>query len=288
MKGVRFAPSPTGRFHIGNLRTAWIASRIAILLGEPLVIRIEDIDAERSRDEFKDQQIADLKRLGIEADEVVIQSDRHSRHLELFKRAVDDGLIYPCDCSRKDVLAALAGLRSAPHAQEVDYSGRCRTRNLADMRPVETLAWRWRSELDASGRLDAIVARTHPDGSQFTPGYHWACAIDDAEGDYRLLVRAWDLKNADFTQRQIREWIRPSIQTSVFHTSLVINHDGSRLEKRTKGVTLDELANSGTAAQNLVSHFERSFPHDAPHLYGLIKKNGEIEKTISLDVLIGR
>lgn len=287
MKGVRFAPSPTGRFHIGNLRTAWIAERISRLLGEPLVVRIEDIDSARSRNDFKDLQITDLKQVGVIADELVIQSDRHSRHLELFNRARNDGLIYPCDCSRKDVLDALAGLRSAPHGREADYSGRCRTRKPNEMHPVETLAWRWRSKLDADGRFDAIVARTNPDGSQFIPGYHWACAIDDADGDYRLLVRAWDLEAADFTQRQIREWIRPDIQTSVFHTSLVINRDGGRLEKRTKGVTLDELTATGVTVQNLVSLFERSFPFDVRQLNELIRNKGEIEQTISLDILLG-
>ena len=287
MKGVRFAPSPTGRFHIGNLRTAWIASRIGHLLAEPLIVRVEDIDSARSRTEFKTLQIADLKRIGVEASELVIQSSRYSRHLELFNRAIDDGLIYPCDCSRKDVLEALAGLRSAPHGREAEYSGRCRTRQRGDMRPTETLAWRWRSKLDADGRFDVIVARTNPDGSQFTPGYHWACATDDADGDYRLLVRAWDLEAADFTQRQIREWIRPNIQTDIFHTSLVVNMDGSRLEKRTKGVTLDELAATGVTEQKLVSLFERSFPFDARQLNELIKNKGEIERTTSLNILLG-
>ena len=288
MKGVRFAPSPTGRFHIGNLRTAWIASRIGHLLAEPLIVRVEDIDSARSRTEFKTLQIADLKRVGVIADELVIQSDRYPRHLELFNRARNDGLIYPCDCSRKDVLEALAGLRSAPHGREAEYSGRCRTRLRGDMHPSETLAWRWRSKLEADGRFDVIVARTNPDGSQFTPGYHWACAIDDADGDYRILVRAWDLEAADFTQRQIREWVRPDIRTDVFHTSLVVKDDGSRLEKRTKGVTLDELAATGVAAQSLVSLFERSFPFDVRLLNELIKSKGEIEKTIPLNALLGR
>lgn len=288
MNGIRFAPSPTGRFHIGNLRTAWVASRIGHLLAEPLIVRVEDIDSARSRSEFKDLQIADLKRIGVIADELVVQSDRHSRHLELFNRAINDGLVYPCDCSRKDVLEALAGLRSAPHGREVEYSGRCRTRLRADMRPTETLAWRWHSKFDADDRFDVIVARTNPDGSQFTPGYHWACAIDDADGDYRLLVRAWDLETADFTQRQIREWVRPDIRTDVFHTSLVVKDDESRLEKRTKGVTLDELAATGVTAQNLVSLFERSFPFNVRQLEELIKNKGEFEKTISLNALLGR
>ncbi len=288
MNGVRFAPSPTGRFHIGNLRTAWIASQVGHLLAEPLTIRVEDIDSARSRIEFKDLQIADLKRVGVIADELIIQSNRHSRHLELFNRARNDGLIYPCDCSRKDVLEALAGLRSAPHGREADYSGRCRTRKPSDMHPVETLAWRWRSKLNADGRYDAIVARTNPDGSQFTPGYHWACAIDDADGNYRLLVRAWDLETVEFTQRQIREWVRPNIQTDIFHTSLVVNLDGSRLEKRTKGVTLDELTAAGLTEQTLVSLFERSFPVDVRQLNELMKNKGEIEQTISLDTLLER
>ncbi len=286
MNGIRFAPSPTGRFHVGNLRTAWIASRLAKLLGEPLIIRIEDIDTVRSNDDFRVLQIADLAQLDIHADELIVQSRSSLRHTTLFQQAVAEGRLYPCDCSRRDVVDALAALRSAPHGSEAEYSGRCRHRQLADMNPTHSLAWRWRHAADESGRFDTIVARTDRSGHHFASGYHWACAIDDADGDYRLLVRAWDLETAERTQKQIRNWVRPESMCTVFHTSLVCRPDGGRLEKRTNGVTLSELINDGWGPERLIAAFQNSFEVNSVNIHHFINKNGEDARYLSIEQLL--
>jgi glutamyl/glutaminyl-tRNA synthetase len=291
LRGIRFAPSPTGTFHVGNLRTAWISAMIAKELGEPWVIRVEDIDTARIRPDSWPSQQSDLKALGLTPDShhLHLQTQNRDRHFELFRKARDEQRIYPCDCSRQEVLAQIAGLASAPHSHEAAYSGHCRHRGgeLSSYHPKETLAWRWK-HTDPTGAHDAIVARSANDGSQFNPGYHWACAIDDADGAYLVLVRAWDLASADPIQREIRNWVAPvPIEPVVFHTSLVTRDDGQRLEKRTLGVTLEEIVARGISPAALIERFESSFNLAATFeiISNCISPAGENRKSVTLSQL---
>ena len=259
MKGVRFAPSPTGRFHVGNLRTAWVSREWARALGEPWVVRFEDIDRPRVVMDAKAVQLADLSALGLVPDEVVTQSELGDRHWALFQQAAQSGQVYPCFCSRKEVREALEHAASAPHAPAAIYSGACRSTH-APSSSREPLAWRFR-EADPSGRDDFIVARAVLPATResFAPAYHWACAIDDYDGRYRLLVRAQDLSIAAAPQRAIQRWMAGGAELrapAIFHAALVVQDDGQRLEKRTRGVTLDEV---GIEARELVALFQRSF-----------------------------
>lgn len=262
LHGVRFAPSPTGSFHVGNLRTAWLSCKIAELLAQTWVVRIEDIDKARVKeDSWSDPytgQLADMNKLGLFPGQLVRQSEHHARHEKLFRKAIAEDKIYPCDCSRSDVRAALASFASAPHEREPQYSGRCRHADKSrTLNPVETIAWRWKTD-EPSGHFDAVIARTRLDGSEFQPGYHFACAVDDADGAYRLLVRAWDLAPAEEIQKQIRLWVSPQKATPVFHCALVTQENGNRLEKRTKGITLAELKLAGIAPTDLIEKFADS------------------------------
>jgi glutamyl/glutaminyl-tRNA synthetase len=126
------------------------------------------------------------------------------------------------------------------------------------LNPVETVAWRWKLE-DPSGRFDPVIARTRMDDNkvgQFQPGYHFACAVDDADGGYRLIVRAWDLAPAEDIQKNIRRWVSPSSTARVFHCALVTLDNGKRLEKRTKGITLAEIKAGGMSSADLLQKFE--------------------------------
>src|SRR5271157_4598918 len=98
---IRFAPSPTGTFHLGNLRTAWISHEFARSLKLPWVVRFEDIDKPRVVPGAMQKQLEDLQFLNLIPDQVLIQSEFHSRHESLFRKAVDSGQVYPCTCSRK-------------------------------------------------------------------------------------------------------------------------------------------------------------------------------------------
>jgi len=270
--GVRFAPSPTGRFHIGNLRTAWISFEWSRRLHLPWVVRFEDIDQPRVLPGAREQQLADMAELDLKPDLVLTQTDFRSRHWSLFVEAMKTGQAYPCDCSRKEVQAALAGLASAPHDGLAPvYSEHCR--GLAPARPLkasESVAWRFRMP-DSTGHDDFIIARSGvaldskglPAETTFVPAYHWACAIDDFDGGYELLVRSIDLAPAAGLQRAIFSWLasregaRP--WPALFHASLIVQDDGHRLEKRTQGVTLPELAARGLTGNKIMQMFSKSF-----------------------------
>ncbi|MFL5812465.1 MAG: glutamate--tRNA ligase family protein [Bdellovibrionia bacterium] len=284
MSGVRFAPSPTGRFHLGNLRTAWVSWKLARAHQLPWIVRFEDIDLPRVLPGAQEQQLADMRELGLVPDEIIVQSTRRERHWELFQKAVASGQIYPCVCSRKDIQSAMETLASAPHlalgSLPPVYSGKCRnvteaTLAKAKATPQILLGWRFKSD-EPGGAHDPIIARTSAqvDASSFVPSYHWACAIDDLDGRYDLLVRAADLSSATEIQRKIQAWIckveglEPRLP-AVFHTSLIVQNDGHRLEKRTAGVTLHELNACGWTIEAILKTFEESFD------FGLFQRDFE-------------
>ncbi|MES2965149.1 MAG: glutamate--tRNA ligase family protein [Bdellovibrionota bacterium] len=270
--GVRYAPSPTGRLHLGNLRTAWVSERWARSLSIPWVVRFEDIDRPRVISGAREQQTRDMRALGLEPDVVLVQSRFNERHLSVFENAVRSEQVYPCDCSRREVQAAVSAMASAPHGPGHIYSGRCRTLDpRRTFNAVDSIAWRFKMPAE-SGHDDFIVSRSAleldgsglPEPTTFTPAYHWACAIDDFDGGYALLVRSVDLSSAAALQRGIQTWLasyegaEPRLP-KVFHTTLIVQDDGQRLEKRTLGVTLDELFEKGATPASIVMNFEKSF-----------------------------
>jgi glutamyl-tRNA synthetase len=290
--GVRFAPSPTGRFHLGNLRTAWVSYQFARAWALPWAVRFEDIDRPRVLSGARERQLQDMAAFGMVPDVELTQSTFHARHLALFELARSTGAVYACTCSRRDVQMALAGLASAPHDGLAPvYSGACRSR----LGPAAaTIAWRFKMPRE-DGHDDFIVARTDSidDSASFTPAYHWACAIDDFDGAYDLIVRSADLAPALPLQRAIQGWIaraegNPPVVTRAFHTSLVTQDDGHRLEKRTLGVTLPELYAAGWDEVKLWRAFEKSFDRTllAEDVFGSQGVAGESMATLRLSDLL--
>ncbi len=292
---VRYAPSPTGILHIGNLRTAWISHEWAKCLARPWIVRFENIDELRNVPGAREKQLKDLKSLGMTPDRVFLQSDHYDRHWDVFLQFHAAGLVYPCFCSRKMVRDAVDASASAPHAQVASYTGHCRNlENLPTKTDLPTLAWRVRMP-DASGQDDFVIARTStilnlqglPDKSNFAPAYHWACAIDDHDENHSLLVRAWDLEAASIQQKFIFETLSRLEETNkkypaVYHCSLIVTEDGLRLEKRTQGVTLDELMESGGSSQGIINRFESSFVGCVAETYYEGKIFGEKKRTLML------
>jgi len=271
---VRFAPSPTGAFHIGNFRTAWVSSAWAQKLSLPWVVRFENIDQPRNVPGARERQLEEMKQFGWVPDRTLLQSDFHRRHWEVFLRFYEEGLVYPCFCSRKMIREAVDQSASAPHGAIPSYTGRCRELKEPPETDLPTLAWRIRLP-DPTGKDDFVVARTgtelddsgKPDAATFAPAYHWACAIDDYDGDHALLVRAWDLEEAAVQQRFIHSQLARLEGTNkpppaIFHASLVTSDDGSRLEKRTISMTLPELLRAGETAASLLKKFKKSFTGD--------------------------
>ncbi len=216
MRG-RYAPSPTGDLHLGNLRTAVIARRRA----SHLTIRIDDLDTGRVREQYVDRQLADLAAVGVEGDAVVRQSQR----IALYEAALARLDTYPCYCTRAEIREAA----SAPHGVVGAYPGTCRDRT---DRPDRPAALRVR----ADDETDDFVVRRN-DGAF---AYHLATVVDDADLGVEEVVRGGDL--ADSTGRQV--WLARTLgyaPPAFVHVGLVLGADGARLAKRHGAVTLRDV-----------------------------------------------
>lgn len=290
---VRFAPSPTGPFHVGNFRTAWISHAWARRLGLPWTVRFENIDKPRNVPGAMERQLEEMAALGLKPDRTLLQSEAHSRHWEVFLKFHGEGLVYPCFCSRKMVRETVEEAASAPHGPVAAYTGKCRDLKEFPETRLPSLAWRIRRP-EPDGRGDFVVARTGlsldsgglPERETFVPAYHWACAIDDHDGGHALLVRAWDLEEAAGQQRFLHDQLARLEKTgraapAIFHCSLVTSNDGTRLEKRTRRVTWDELSQAGESAEGLTGRFRLSFRGDWS-AFETAKIFGESRKTLTL------
>lgn len=267
----RYAPSPSGDLHLGNLRTALLAWLFARATGRAFLMRIEDLD--RARDAGSAAaQLEDLARLGLDWDgEPVLQTDRGAAHEAAIARLAAAGLVYECTCTRKDILAAV----SAPHAPPGAYPGTCRDRTSAEREAVRaaiaprTPALRLRVPDDALAPAftDLVLGEVHGDIDDLvlrrgdgTVAYNLAVVVDDAEMGVDQIVRGADL--ASSTPRQIllqRLLDIPSPpRVSYAHVPLVLGPMGARLAKRDGAVTLRELEAAGTSAQTVLTQLARS------------------------------
>lgn len=251
----RYAPSPTGALHLGNLRTALIGWALARQSGGRFVLRFEDLDA-RSREPFRDLQLADLAALGIDWDgEPLVQSNCRSRYEEAFARLEAAGLVYECYCSRRE----LSQIASAPHTPPGAYPGYCRELTAAERE-------RKRKELAAKGRGPAFRLRTNQQSLTFADvvygpqtgvvddfvlrrsdgvfSYNFVCAVDDAYQGVTQVCRGRDLLSSVARQNYLHQLLG-STPPSWVHVPLVLNQTGQRLAKRDGAVTLAELGERG-------------------------------------------
>ena len=256
MPDGRFAPSPTGDLHLGNLRTALLAWLFARSRGSRFLLRMEDLDTASVRPEHYERQPADLAALGLDWDgPVVRQSDR----LDLYRDAIavleEAGETYPCYCTRREIAEAA----SAPHGPDRVYPGTCR--RLSSWQRAEreaqgrTPALRLRGDgirlsfVDGvhgpyEGLVDDVVIRRN-DG---TPAYNLAVVIDDVAQGIGEVVRGDDLLSS--TPRQLHIAGRLGLRAPAYaHVPLMLAPDGARLAKRHGAVTLaDRRAQGETPA----------------------------------------
>jgi glutamyl-tRNA synthetase len=225
----RFAPSPTGDLHLGNLRTALLAWLFARSAGGRFLMRMEDLDTGRVRPGAEERQLADLRAIGIDWDGPVV---RQSERLELYADALSRLDTYPCFCTRAEIREAA----SAPHGPVGAYPGTCRE-----------LSERERAEREAAGRPPALRVRADGSVDDFVVrrgdgafAYNLAVVVDDAEMGVDQVVRGDDL--ADSTPRQV--WLGRALGLTVpdyVHVPLVLGPNGARLAKRHGAVTLREV-----------------------------------------------
>lgn len=253
----RFAPSPTGVLHLGNLRTAlasWLSARAS---GGRWIVRMEDVDGPRCRREFGERQLRDLAALGIESDAPVMwQSARGEAYRAALEALHEADRLYPCACTRKD----LASLASAPHGEDGlrPYSGTCRTqpwegfdRALRVRLPVGDVDW---EDLILGPQRDDPTALTGDPLLFRRDGlfaYHLAVVVDDAAQGVTEVVRGADLRPVTATQIRLQEALglpRPAYA----HLGLVTAPDGSRLGKREGALGLEELQEKGIALAEVI------------------------------------
>ena len=283
----RFAPSPTGELHLGNLRTAAVAWLTARAAGARFLMRVEDLDRGRSRREHEARQLADLATIGLDWDgEVVRQSERFDRYHAAIGRLAEQGLVYECYCTRREIREEIESAPSAPHLPPDAYPGTCR-----DLAPERA------AELQESGRQPALRLRVNgqhvdfadrlagPSGGRVddfvlrrndgTPAYNVAVVVDDAEQGVTQVVRGDDLLSS--TPRQILLQRLLGYDTPEYlHVPLVLNEAGQRLAKRDGAVTLSALAGVGVSVEQVVAWVARSLdlarPDEAPTLTELVDR----------------
>jgi glutamyl-Q tRNA(Asp) synthetase len=270
-KVTRFAPSPTGRLHLGHAYSALMAHDFARDSGGMFLLRIEDIDLGRSRPEHVDGIIADLGWLGIMPDgEIVYQSERLHLYVQALERLKEKGLVYPCFCTRSAIAAEIAASAAAPHGPDgPHYPGTCRA-----LGPQERLsrineqphAWRldvataaamagplsWRDgdrEVPAQPELfgDVVLARKDAPTS-----YHLAVTVDDAAQEVTDIVRGRDLYAATHVHRLLQALL--DLPSPVYHHHpLLLDAEGRRLAKRNGAPTIEGMRTSGADPERLAA-----------------------------------
>jgi glutamyl-tRNA synthetase len=246
----RYAPSPTGLLHLGNLRTALLAWLFARGASARFLVRMEDLDQGRVVAGAAERQLADLRALGIDWDgEVVFQSHRHDAYEAAIERLLAEDRLYKCFCTRAEIRAAA----SAPHGPlpEGAYPGTCLRLTAAERRRKRDggrppalrvraagarIAFSDRVHGPQEGVVDDFVVRRN-DGA---PAYNLAVIVDDAWQGIGEVVRGDDL--LETTPRQLFLAAALGLDPPAYaHVPLVLGPDGSRLAKRHGAVTLDQL-----------------------------------------------
>jgi glutamyl-tRNA synthetase len=257
MADGRFAPSPTGPLHLGNLRTALLAWLFARAEGSRFSVRIEDLDVAAARPEHEESALADLAALGLDHDgPIVRQSERRTAHDGAIAALVAAGRTYPCYCTRREVLAESEAAARAPQGRAPGaYPGTCRDLDAAGRRAREDEgrrpSLRVRAHGEEVGVDDRVVGRVQRTVDDFvvrradgTPAYNLAVVVDDAALGVEEVVRGDDLVETTPRQVLLGRWLGLPIPAFA-HVPLVLGPDGERLAKRHGAVTLADQRSVG-------------------------------------------
>jgi glutamyl-Q tRNA(Asp) synthetase len=274
---TRFAPSPTGYLHLGHAFSAFNAWRRARRAGGRFLLRLEDIDPTRCRPDYADAIQEDLAWLGLDWDGPVrVQSDHLSDYRAVLDGLAERGLVYPCFCTRADIVREVAASSAAPHGPDGAplYPGTCR-RLPSDERAKRIAAGeRFALRLDMAAAIrpglvyeeegeghvachperfgDVVLARKDAPAS-----YHLCVTHDDALQGVTIVTRGVDLKPATDLHRLIQAlmgWPVPAYA----HHRLLTDDTGRRLAKRDKAVTLRSLRAEGVSARAVIERLDQS------------------------------
>lgn len=271
---TRFAPSPTGRLHLGHAFAARTAFREARESGGKFLLRIEDIDAGRCRPEFIDGIYEDLEWLGLSWDG---RPRLQSEHMDEYAGALDilkkQGVLYPCVCTRKDIQNEISRIGHAPHAGEtLIYPGTCRNRQID---PETTADFAWRFDVEKAARLagtdlyfqdrtrgkvrvnphifgDVVLAR-----KEVRASYHLCSVWDDWKQGITLVTRGEDLLDSTHIHRLLQALFGAS-PPLYGHHRLIRDENGKRLAKRDSSVTIKALREKGLNAEEVWALLDRT------------------------------
>jgi glutamyl/glutaminyl-tRNA synthetase len=265
----RLAPSPTGYLHLGHARTFWVAQQRARQLQGILVLRNEDLDRARCRPEFVQAMFDDLRWFGVQWQEgpdcggpygPYHQSERLPLYRAALEQLIQAGHLYPCTCSRKDILQALG----APHDTDDEpvYPGTCRS-NPPSAGSKSRVTWRFRARdqqevsfVDGcSGAQRFVAGRDFGDfvvwRQDDLPAYHLAVVVDDHAMRITEVVRGADLLRSTARHLLLYEafgWPVPGH----FHCPLLTDEQGVRLAKRHDALSLRALRAQGATPGSLL------------------------------------
>lgn len=279
----RLAPSPTGYLHAGHARTFAAAWRRAREAGGTLVMRMEDLDPDRSRAEYAQAALDDLRWLGLDWQEgpdvggafgPYAQSERGDVYRAAMQRLMEGGFVYPCRCSRKDLAASV----SAPHEGAVPdlddepvYPGTCRPLHGAALHAADFWAGalaepaNWRFRVTDREAIEFVDGNLGPqrfvagvDFGDFVvwrkdgwPSYQLACVADDAAMGITEVVRGADLLKS--TARQmLLNWALGFGDPAWFHCALMTDGAGKRLAKRSDALSLRALRERGVRPEAIL------------------------------------
>ena len=263
---TRFAPSPSGRLHLGHAYSGAIGHRRARESGGQFHLRIEDLDQTRCKAEFVDGIFEDLRWLGLDWDgPVLVQSERTAAYEAALDQLRARGLVFACFCTRADIAQSL----TAPHGDAAtSYPGICRALpDDPERRAATPHCWR----LDSTKALSiaGVPCWTEADGRSFTAkptdigdailarkdapaSYHLSCVVDDAGSGVTMVVRAVDLRASTPVQRLLQELLGLPEPTYLHHP-LITHEDGRRLAKRDLAPTLAAMRDSGVDGRRLAA-----------------------------------
>jgi glutamyl/glutaminyl-tRNA synthetase len=267
----RLAPSPTGYLHLGHARTFWTAYERVLARGGKLILRNEDLDPARSKQEFVEAMIEDLRWFGFEWQEgpdcggafgPYTQSERRQFYLAAFAKLRAGGFVYPCTCSRKDVQRAV----TAPHAADDEpiYPGTCREAKSAIRNPQSAIPTNWRFRVPDGETIrfqdHCMDHQKFVAGKDFgdfvvwrhdqVPSYQLAVVVDDAAMQITEVVRGEDLLVS--TARQLLLYRALGLKPPAFyHCPLITDDYGVRLAKRHDALSLRSLREQGLTPEGI-------------------------------------
>ena len=276
----RLAPSPTGYLHLGHARTFFTAWRRARDAGGALVMRMEDLDPERSRAEYAQAALEDLHWLGMDWDEgpdvggpsgPYAQSERQELYTAEWRRLLEGGFLYPCRCSRKDLAAALSAPHEGAEPEALDdepvYPGTCRAAlREAELGTGDASGANWRFRVPDGEAIEFLDKNLGP--QRFVAGvdfgdfvvrrrdgvasYQLACVVDDAAMRITEVVRGADLLKSTARQMLLNRALGYA-DPNWFHRGLVVDENGKRLAKRHDALSIRALRERGMTAEEVLA-----------------------------------